>query len=116
MTTLAGSGQSAIGYYRSLDSLRLLPRRFLPDEIITARMTELADASGAGSVYGAAGAQIDGLVSPATGCHRLQRELALRADRPSDANSCGAGVPRLPGLDVEGPRPPSRTRRGLALP
>src|SRR5215472_16249890 len=72
-----------------------LARRFLPHEIITARMTELAHADGAAAVYCAADAQVDWLIAPSTGGCRSHRQLSLRPDRPPDPQSCGGGIPHL---------------------
>jgi hypothetical protein len=57
---------------------------FLPDEIITARVTALADVCGAAAVYRAVDAQVDWLGSPLAGRLRLHRQLALRPYRPSN--------------------------------
>src|SRR5262249_32494077 len=89
--------------------------RFLPDEIITARMAELADACGAAAVYRAVDAQVDWLGSPLAGRRRLHRQLALLPYRPSDLQAGRGGVPSPPVRDVERPRSPARARRGLPL-
>src|SRR5260370_21115030 len=89
---------------------------FLPNEIITARVTELADACGAGPVYGAADAQIDGLVRPAAGPNRSHSQLALRPDRSSDPVACGGGVVRQPVQNVQRTRSPVRTWPSLPFP
>ena len=46
---------------------------FLPDEIITARVTELTDACGPAAVYRTVDAQIDRLGSPLAGRRSLHR-------------------------------------------
>jgi hypothetical protein len=94
----------------------ILPGCFLPDEIVAARVAELADASGAGGLNRSADAQIDGLVRPATGPNRSHCQLALRPDRSSDPVACGGGVVRLPVQNVQRTRSPVRTWPRLPFP
>ncbi len=80
---------------------------FLPNEIITTRITRLACAYCAGRVYAAADPYLDGLGAAGPGCSH--RQLAVRPDRTSEPVACGAGIPRLTLHDSERPRCPAGT-------
>src|SRR5438445_6412629 len=82
-------------------ALRLLPACLLPDEIVTARMAELADTCRAVALYAAADAQVDRLGAPTAGRFRSHRQLALGPDGSSELVASGGGIPCPAVRDVE---------------
>src|SRR6266446_344122 len=92
----------------------LLSGLFVPNEVITTRITCLACAYRAGVVYPAVDPYLDGLGAAGAGCSH--RQLALRPDRTSKPVARVAGITRPTLHNGERPRCPARTLRRRPLP
>jgi hypothetical protein len=94
----------------SLDKQPSLPGLSLPDEIVAARIADLACSYRAAAVYVAAEVYLDWSIGAGAIGRRdnLHRYLALGPNRSSKLVACGGGVPRLVVDDVERPRSPVR--------
>jgi hypothetical protein len=96
--------------FSSLDKQRLLPGLLLPNEIVTARIADLACSYRTAAVYAAAEVYLDWPIGAGAIGRRdySHRQLALRPNRSSKLVAGGGGVPRLIVDDVERPRSPVR--------
>ena len=89
---------------------RPLPGLFLPDEIIAARISDLARAYRSTAIYIAVEIDLDRPVAAAAIGRRdyAHRQLALRSNRASELVAASGGIPRLTVHNVEWPRSAAR--------
>ena len=89
---------------------RPLPGLFLPDEIIAARISDLARAYRSTAIYIAVEIDLDRPVAAAAIGRRdyAHRQLALRSNRASELVAASGGIPRLTVRNVEWPRSAAR--------